>query len=193
MMVEMVSGQDDFPNPTMEMVNFAPESYAGMTVVFDNASFKPDFRDQDEFNPIVYTFYVKSKNGDSYIEIHYGMVKDSEEINFYVTKAFAGELIFAQLDPGYHKANLTCLLEQLTGIYSLDDQEYPCWMCKVIKIEELDDEGNIIATYTETGAPLPENVCEAGITSERERWDADGDNRIGLAEVIRGLQILSAK
>jgi len=191
-MAGLVWGQDEFPKPTMEMVNFSPESYVGMTVVFENASFKPDFRKISEFENVLYTFYVKSKNGDSYIEIHYHSLKDSEEINFYVAEAFAGELINEQLEPGYHKANLTCIIERLTGT-AYDDQSYPCWMCKVIKIEELDDEGNIIATYTETGSPLPESVCEAGILSERERWDADGDNKIGLAEAIRALQIAAGK
>ena len=180
---------DEFPHPTMEMVNFAPESYEGMTVVFDNARFKPDFRKwPSQFDDILHTFFVTSENGDYYKELHYGVgiLESSDEINFYVTEAFAGELIFAQLDSGYHKANLTCVVERL-----MFENEYPGWMCRVIKIEELDNDGAVIGTYTETGQPLPDNPCEEGIKAERERWDAGNDNKIGLPEAINALQIAS--
>ncbi|MGE0084116.1 MAG: hypothetical protein AB7S75_06810 [Desulfococcaceae bacterium] len=178
----------DYPNPTMEQVNFSPENYEGTTVYFDGATFQPDFRKVDEFNPVIYTFYVKSKNGDYYIELHYGH-SNSGEINFYVTKGFAGELINAQIEPGNHKANLLCTVEkQNATIWPYEEQTY--WLCKVIKIELLDSEGNITKTYVETGQPLP-SPCEEAVKTERARWDVNGDDKIGLEEAIRALQVVS--
>ena len=38
--------------------------------------------------------------------------------------------------------------------------------------------------------PCPRN-CEDEIQEERDKWDADGDEKIGLAEAIRALQVVS--
>ncbi len=179
---------DEYPNPTMEQVNFSPENYEGATVFFDGATFQPDFSKKDDFDNIIYTFYVKSKNGDIYIEVHYAH-KNSGEINFYVNETFAGELINAQFEPGNHKANLLCVVEkQNAEIWPYEEQTY--WLCKVIKIELLDSEGNITETYVETGASLP-SPCEEAVKAERERWDVGNDNKIGLPEAIKALQITS--
>jgi len=178
----------DYPNPTMEQVNFSPENYEGSTVFFDGATFQPDFKKRSEFNDIIYTFYVKSKNGDSYIELHYGH-KNSGQINFYVTEGFAGELINAQIEPGNHNANLLCVVEKQNAIiWPYEEQTY--WFCKVVRIELLDSEGNITKTYIETGESLP-SPCEEAVKAERAKWDANGDNKIGLEEAIRALQVVS--
>ncbi len=136
----------------------------------------------------LYTFFVTSKNGDYYIGVHYSSVKDKEGLNFYVSEQFAGELINTQLQ-GQYKANLLCTLEKLMGEY-IDDEYYPCWMCKTIQIERIDKDGNITETYIETGSQ-PTNPIEEAIQSERAKWDINMDNKIGLEEAIRALQVVS--
>lgn len=156
---------DEYLNPTMEQVNFSPEKYEGVTVLFDRALFTPDFDKKTNFEKTIYTFFVHSKNGNAYFIFHYAN-KNDYSLNFYVTQAFAGELIDTITEPGRYKANLLCVIEKkYATVWPYEEDYY--WMCKVLEIQLLDSNGNITQTLIESGttSPVP---CESSFQLGRQ-------------------------
>lgn len=183
---------EDYPTPTIEQVDFSPASYLGVTVLFEYAYFDPDVT---KFNNITgYGLDVKSKSGEYYFA--YSNPLDYR-INFYVSDGLALNIVNRGLSSGYYKCNLLCIVERKE---ILDSYPYnTCWFCKIIKIDiwgqYVDDDWmikwEIMDTLTDDGAQPPPNPIDVAIATERARWDANGDNKIGLEEVIRALQIVS--
>jgi len=175
----------DYLHYTIEQVSFTPESYLGLTVFFDGAQFQPSLYKETKFGDVKYGIDVQSKGGFYYFDGFYYM-----NITFYVAPGFAAQIVNLQISSGYHKANLTCTIEKTTALY-YDGTTKPYWLAKVLKIEMFDYAGNAANVMVDETAPQPIDPVGDAIKAERARWDANGDNKIGIEEAIRALQIVS--
>ncbi|MCP4109210.1 MAG: hypothetical protein GY749_27410 [Desulfobacteraceae bacterium] len=166
---------EGYPNPTVEQVNILPDNFDGLTVYFDSAEFYSNIKKDISFDNVIHITAGRSKDGT-----YYSSSLKEDEINFYVSEAFATDIIFADLGGDSYDANLFCTIEKKTA----SDGEKHYWMAKIIKVEIRGTEGQITQTLQETGTLPPSPVA-----AERAKWDINMDNRIGLEEAIRALQI----
>lgn len=176
---------EDYPNPTMEQVDFAPENWEGMTVFFDGGAFNTGFNDEDKFGDIKYGTNVWSKDGEIYMAT---VFSSNNDITFYMTKGLATNIVNAELPKYNDGANFLCIIEK--EVIEEYGKENTYWMSKIIKIELLDDDGNITDTFIDDGA-TPTNPIEEAVQAERAKWDVGLDGKIGLPEAIRALQVIA--
>ncbi len=174
-----VAWGEDYPNPTMEQVAFAPENWEGITVFFDGGIFYTSIAKDEKFGDIRYSTTVLSKDSSVYT----GGFSLSR-ITFYMTSGLATNIVNAGL-PSHNDANLLCIIEK--EVIEEYGKEVTYWLVKIIKIELLDKDDNITKTLIDDGA-TPTNPIEEAVKAERAKWDANGDNKIGLEEAIRALQ-----
>ncbi len=171
---------EGYPNPTMEQVDLLPDNFEGLTVFFDDTGFYSGITKDTSFDNVIYITNGRSKDGT-----YYSGYLDEDEINFYVSEEFATDIIYADLGKEYHDANMFCTIEKKTAS---DEKTY--LMAKIIKVELRGSEGNITKTLEETGT-TPLNPIEEAVAVERTKWDVNLDNKIGLPEAIRALQIVA--
>jgi hypothetical protein len=174
----------DYPVYTAEQVAFDPESYLGMTVYFEYVTLFPALSKSTTFGDEKYRVSVNGRYGGSY-----GSWGWDDEITFYLGRGIAGKIINAQLGDYYYKANFLCSIEKKSLLTSGATTIY--WLARIAKIEILDSSKNIVASFTDDAEPAPANPIGDAVRAERARWDANGDNKIGLPEAIRALQIVS--
>ncbi len=169
-------------DPTMEQVNVLPQNYEDFTVVFYNVEFKPDPTRKDfeayfdGYTGVVYCLGSVRSEGGTFFTFPNPFDFD---MNLYMSQSLAAKIIgdYTDID-NYHNANFTCIVEIATGKDTLERDESYC-LPKIIKIEMLDSDGNVEATYTDDGT-LPTNP-----------WDVDLNGKIGLEEAIYILQLVS--
>ena len=176
----------EYPRYTIEKVNFAPELYFGLIVQFDETTLYPYSLTKDpRFSNPHYGLRIYSKGlGSLYLEDF-----EDDDITFYAGYDLASNIVNEQFVEHYFKANLLCAIEKATVTYT-DGTVKTLWMSKIIKISVIDNSGNVIRILTDQSTPLTNPIADA-VTAERARWDANGDNKIGLEEAIRALQIVS--
>ncbi|MCP4104339.1 MAG: hypothetical protein GY749_02205 [Desulfobacteraceae bacterium] len=174
----------EYPNPTMEQVDINPEGYTGLTVKFMGAAFKPNptlFNAPDNFEDFddkFYTYIIYSKGS---VTFFVGPNPNTFKLSFYSSQILASALVNSGLDlKTKYNANIICQIEKTTGKSFVYKRDEPYYLCRIYKIEQLDDEGTIVATYEDEGE-LPLNPLE--------KWDIGLDGKIGLEEAIRALQI----
>lgn len=173
----------DYPHYTIEQVDFAPQNYLGLTVFFSDDSFYSSLYKATKFGDTRYGVAVDSIGGSLYFSTF-----SNDHITFYAATGLAGNIINLQLPSGFYDSNLVCIIEKAVITEYSGVNTY--WLCKIIRIEMLDSSGNITRTLIDEAAPTA-NPLEEAVKAERARWDANGDNKIGIEEAIRALQIVS--
>jgi hypothetical protein len=180
-------GAAEYPNVTMEQVNFSPATYEGMTLKFNNSWFNPSPAKETKFGEPIYGVMIKSPNGTYYSSLFYG-----DQITFYLSNSLAAVVVNAGLSTSsYYSANITCTVEKIAYLPYTWSVPQVYWLCRIVKIETLSVAGNIRDTFADGDMELPKYYTQQEFNVERARWDANGDNKIGLEEAIRALQIVS--
>ena len=174
----------DYPRYTIEQVDFAPDLYRGMTIYFDGVKFDPALAKQTILGDDRYGLWITSKNGALY-----GKYISTDDITFYAAAGLAANIVNSQFAAGDYKSNIVASIEKATAPdYYGVIKTY--WLAKIIRIEMLDSTGSITRVMIDEAAPTTNPINDA-VLAERARWDANGDNRIGIEEAIRALQTIS--
>jgi len=188
---DLAWGQD-YPTPKIEQVNINPDYYVGLIVRFNNVEIQPNpgLFDApsylDGYTTKIYDYWLWSENK---VSLSSGPSMFSYDLDVYTFQPLATAIVNAGLTlDKYFKANITCKVEKATGksFYARPESYY---LCRILAIDITSATGNIISLTD--GAALPANPIQEAVNAERARWDANGDNKIGIEEAIRALQIVS--
>jgi len=177
-----VAWGDDYITATVEQVDILPQNYDGQAVLFGNVEF---FRSINKFTGYFsdgrYGAMVKSD------KLYSSMLEESY-LNFFVPYNMAVAITNATLEEVAYNANILCNISQETSVKNGETYK-TYWTCMITKLELIDETGAVTQTFTDEDTPAITNP----VLEERARWDADGDNKLGLAEAIRALQAVTGE
>ncbi|MFZ4439553.1 MAG: hypothetical protein ACOYOS_14080 [Syntrophales bacterium] len=181
-----------YPTIKIEQVNINPAYYVGLIVRFNNVEIQPNPglfdapKYLDSYVNKIYDYWLWSENK---VSLSAGPNMYGYGVEVYTLQPLAAAIVNADLAlDKYFKANITCQVEKAVGKSSYARPE-PYYLCRTLAIDITGATGNIISLTD--GVALPADPIQTAILNERARWDADGDNKIGIAEAIRALQITS--
>jgi len=187
--VGMAWGQD-YQTPKIEQVNVNPDYYVGQTVRFNSLKIRPN---PGLFNAPSYLDGYANKiygyNVWSEVSIYGGPNMFADYLAVYTLQPLAIAIVNSGLAlDQYFKANIICTVEKAAGKSSYVRSD-PYYLCQILSVDITNETGMIISLNN--GMPLPADPIQNAIKVERARWDANGDNKIGIAEAIRALQTVS--
>lgn len=182
----------DYQTPKIEQVNINPDYYVGMVVQFKNVEIKPNpelFDAPSYFDAYINKIYGYWLWSENKITLFIGPNMFIYDLSVYTFQPLAAAIVNSGLAlDEYFKANITCKVEKAAGKSSYARAE-PYYLCRMLNIDITSATGDLISLND--GAALPTDPVQTAIVNERSRWDANGDNKIGIEEAIRALQVVS--
>lgn len=163
---------------TFEQVDIMPSQFDGQSVVIGEGL---------QVHPNIEKLARDFEDGTHGVRVYsdklYSGVLQDDYLNILAGPNLSYTIINSLSDKDdYFDAKITGNVAQITTIR---DATY--WTITLTKIELLDENGDSTEDLTDAEITPIENP----VLTERARWDANGDNRIGIEEAIHALQIVS--
>jgi hypothetical protein len=177
MIFSPVLAHEDAEIYTFEQVDIMPSQFEGQSVVISGGL---------QVHPNIEKLSRDFEDGTHGVRVYsdklYSGVLQDDYLNILAGPNLSYTIINSLSDyDDYFDARITGNVAQIT---TLRGDTY--WTFYITKIEMLDADGEPTEELTDAEITPIENP----VLAERERWDAGNDNRIGLEEAVRALQII---